>query len=537
MAGWGGRWVVGVRKVSLVSLGLGRSGLRRLRVVACMVVFAGLVGVPAAEGADPYEDSLAEAAVAPVLQWVDCAEGFECSTAAVPLDYHRPQEDRIELAVIKLPATDPGSRIGTLFVNFGGPGPSGVDRLRERARWPWLFSAELRERFDIVSWDPRGVARSAAARCFPNTTEQLAFLGSFPDMPGDQAGEADFYGRNQELADRCRALAGPVLDHASTANTARDLELLRRAVGDAQLTYHGISYGTLVGATYANMFPGRVRAMVFDGSMDFDGSVNGHGGQGDTVPVDTRQNVAAGIATTFDAFLRDCAAAGPKCAFSAGDPTLKWPVLAERARLAPIRMAGEIFTYSSIINAAANLSRPDTYPQLATLLQMLFDAGTSWPGIVPIADRESYTGNRTEAFYTTQCVDSAVPTDLGIYSRTAITEDVRVPYFGRIGVLDMMACAFWQARDADRYTGPWNRRTAAPILVLNSRFDPATPLQGAVAGAAQLARAQVVTIEGMGHSSMYVASTCAERVKRDYLFSTELPPAGTGCAVDAAPFS
>lgn len=486
--------------------------------------------------ADPYLDSLAEAAATPALQWADCKDGFQCTNAQVPLDYNQPQGKQIELAVIKLPASDPSQRIGTLFINFGGPGPSGVDRLRERASWPWLFSDELRLRFDLVSWDPRSASRSAGAHCFSKAAEQLAFFDSFPEMPGDVRGEADFYARSAELADRCRQLAGPILDHASTANTARDLELLRRAVGDAQLTYHGISYGTQLGANYANMFPSRVRAMTFDGSMDFEGNVNGHGSAGSTVPLDTRQDVPAGIAETFDAFLQDCSAAGPRCAFSAGEPRLKWIALAERARLAPILVDGVPWSYSAIVSAAGELAQPAKFPELAVLLQKLFDSGTSLPGLIPVAHDEEYPPNRTEAFYTIQCSDSVVPTDPAIYSRAAISEDARVPYFGRIGVFNATACAYWQGHDADRYTGPWNRRTSAPILVLNSRFDPATPLHGAIAGAAQLARAQVVVVEGAGHSTMYVPSICAEQVKREYLFSGELPPEYTHCGRDKSPF-
>lgn len=520
---------------------LRRDGSRRISaVVLALVCSAAALGTPAAatDGVDPYLDGLAEAAPTPELHWSECQDGFQCTAARVPLDYHQLDGDHIDLAVIKLPAADPSRRIGTLFVNFGGPGPSGVDRLRERARWPWLFSDELRSRFDLVAWDSRSVARSSATRCFPNTDEQLAFLGASPEMPTDASGEAEYFAYAEEFADRCERNAGPILNHASTANTARDLELLRRAVGDPQLTYHGISYGTQLGASYANMFPSRVRAMVFDGSLDFEGNVNGHDGQGTTVPLDTRQNVAAGIADTFDEFLRQCGLAGPRCAFGAGDPRLKWTVLTQRARLAPIKVAGQTWTYSAIIGAASALSQPSTYPDLATLLQSLFDSGTSLPalaGLQAIAEA-SYLGNRTEAYYTIQCSDSAVPTDPAVYSRAAIAEDLRVPHFGRVGVFDTTVCAFWHGHDADRYTGPWNRSTSAPILVLNSRFDPATPLSGAVTGAAELASAQVVVIEGAGHSSMYVASTCAEQVKREYLTSGQLPPAGTSCGIDKAPF-
>lgn len=498
----------------------------------------GALVTPARASADPYVDQLADTAATPILGWEGCADGFECAPAQVPLDYNNPQAAQIDLAVIKLPASDPARRIGTLFVNFGGPGPSGVDRLRERARWPWLFSDELRARFDLVSWDPRSVSRSAGTQCFPSAAEQDAYLGSFPGTPTDPRDEPAFFAASADIAARCAENAGPILHHASTANTARDLDLLRRAVGDESLTYHGISYGTQVGAVYANMFPGRVRAMALDGSLDFEGNVNGHGTDGVNLPLDTRQGVAAGIAETFDTFLRDCSAAGPRCAFAEGDPKLKWIALAERARLAPITVDGTPWTFSRIVSAAGSLSRPDTYPDLATFLQSLFDAATVLPARVPDAlFAENHPANRVEAFYTIQCSDSTVPADPAVYSRVAAAEDLQSRYFGRTAVFNATPCAFWQAEDRDRYTGPWNRETAAPILVLNSRYDPATPLQGAKAGAAQLNRAQVVVIEGAGHSSMYVQSTCAEHLKRDYLFTAQLPPAGVSCGIDRSPFS
>ncbi len=523
---------------------------QRLIVQALAVVLAlgsGVLATPPSalaeqDGADPYTDARVDVATTPVLQWTDCQDGFQCSTAHVPLDYDRPNDTKVELAVIKLPAADPAHRIGSLFVNFGGPGPSGVDRLRARARWQWLFSEELRSHFDLVSWDPRGVSRSAAVRCFQSEAEQQAFLDSFPEMPADPGGEPAFYDKSEELAHRCQQNAGELLEHVSTANTARDLELLRRAVGDEKLTYHGISYGTYLGAVYANLFPGRVRAMAFDGSMDFVGNATGHGDEG-TKPLDTRQDTPRGIAETFDAFLRQCNAAGPRCAFSSGDPRAKWVALAERARQQPITIEGDTgpqtWTYSAVINTAADLAQPETYPDLATLLQKLYDASASHGArrlAATTAGGEPYLANRTEAFNAIQCSDSTVPTDTAIYSQMASSEDRRVPYFGRIGVFDMMSCAFWQAKDPDRYTGPWNRRTAAPILVLNSRFDPSTPLHGAYDGARELARARVFIVEGAGHTTMYVHSTCAERVKRDYLISGTLPVTGSSCGIDSPAF-
>jgi pimeloyl-ACP methyl ester carboxylesterase len=475
-----------------------------------------------------------ESTTTPPLSWSDCQDGFHCATASVPLDYDRPTGTKIDLAVIKLPATDPGKRIGSLFVNFGGPGASGVDRLRQRANWPWLFSAELRARFDLVSWDPRGIGRSATVRCFDSVAEQQQFLGSIPEFPGTSEAEAGFYAKYREFAQRCADHNGDLLNHLSTANTARDLDRLRAAVGDQKLTYHGISYGTHLGAVYANLFPDRVRAMAFDGTLDFVGNATGHAGQGTTTPLDTRQDLPRGIAETFDQFLTQCAAPGADCAFAGGDLRAKWAALVGRVKQGPITTAGgETYDYAALIGRVnGDLSTPEEWKGTA---QVLHDLDTA-PAALRAAG-EPYIANRTESFNAIQCVDSDFPRDTGTYSRFGASEDRRVPDWGRIAVFDMMGCAFWQGRDADRYTGPWNRWTAAPILVLNNRYDPSTPLHGAVDGADELARARVFVVEGYGHSTMLVHSTCAEKVKRDYLVSGALPPAGTTCGIDRAPFA
>ena len=401
---------------------------------------------------------------------------------------------------------------------------------------------ELRSRFDVVSWDQRGVSRSAAVRCFSSESEQWQFLAPMPGLPTDVRGQQALFGWAAEFGERCRRHAGPILDHVSSANSARDLDLLRRAVGDPKLTFHGISYGTQLGAIYANMFPARVRAMVLDGSIDFVGNVTGHGTEGTEIPLNTRQDIATGTAAAFEQFLRDCAAAGASCAFSEGDPWAKWAALV--AQRTPITVDDHVWTYPELVVAA--LSNPAGYPQLAELLQALFATGTADLGLLEDVTGSSpppmdvgaalYLGNREEAYSAIQCSDSTVPTDPSAYRRAALTAQEQQPDFGLISVFDTTPCAFWQGVDADRYIGPWNRRTAAPILVLNTRDDPATPLEGAYEGAAELADARVVITEGAGHSSMYVVSACTERVKREYLFTGVLPPAGIGCSRDRSPF-
>jgi pimeloyl-ACP methyl ester carboxylesterase len=472
------------------------------------------------------------------LAWAACDGGFQCATIGVPLDYDQPHGRQVTLAMIRLPATDPAHRVGTLFVNFGGPGGSGVDLLRQRSGWTWLFSPELKARFDLVSWDTRGVNHSTAARCFPTEAEQVTFFTRQPAFPVGAAEERTYYTDAAELGRRCQARAGDLLDHLSTANTARDMDLMRHAVGDHQLSYLGLSYGTYVGATYANLYPSKVRAMVLDGALDFIGNATGHGNDGSRLPIDTRQDVPRGAAETFQQFLARCdAAATPRCAF-AGGAADKFARLTATARQHPVRLDGQDWTYASIVGTVnGNLARPTGWATLAILLQRLYDTANGTP-LRPAArapHAEPYD-NGAEAFYATNCADSDVPHNPAIYSQLATSEERRVPYFGPIGVFDYMPCAFWPTHDTDRYNGPWNQWTAAPILVVNNRYDPFTPLHGAQDATAELARAQLFTVDGAGHTGMYVPSTCGERIKRDYLITTTLPPAGVTCAADNDPF-
>jgi pimeloyl-ACP methyl ester carboxylesterase len=209
----------------------------------------------------------ASAAQAAPLPWTACDDGFECATAQVPLDYDQPAGAKIELALIRLPASDPTHRIGTLFTNPGGPGNSGVAFVREEARS--VYTDAVRARFDVVGFDPRGVGAGTPVHC-----------GEAPALPAFPVGreqEQAFAAAQADLGRRCRGRNGALLDHLSTANVARDMDILRAAVGDAKLTFIGHSYGSFLGATYANLFPQRVRAVALDGVLDPVAWMNGPG--------------------------------------------------------------------------------------------------------------------------------------------------------------------------------------------------------------------------------------------------------------------
>ena len=267
------------------------------------------------------------APVAPIagssVTWRDCGGGFQCARIRVPLDYDRPQSHHIELALIRLPATNPGARIGSMFINPGGPGGSGVQTVRSAGRL--LYPPKVRARFDIVGFDPRGVGASTPVRCFATSVEQQRFFGDFPPIPVNPAEFRRSVAKATELARRCEARAGWLLPHLSTADVARDLDVLRAAVGDRQLSFVGYSYGTHLGATYANLFPNRVRALVLDGAIDAPAYTSG------PLPSTTfvRQNSDLGSWETLREFFRLCAEAGSRCAFAAsGRPAEKFATLA-----------------------------------------------------------------------------------------------------------------------------------------------------------------------------------------------------------------
>jgi pimeloyl-ACP methyl ester carboxylesterase len=303
--------------MSPVRLRAARTVLKTVLVLAMLFAYA-----TGAQAATPSVGSH------PELKWSDCGEGFECTTATVPLDYAEPGGKTIELAVTRLPAQDPSRRIGSLFVNYGGPGGEAVSTTQAIGKD--LFAA-LNDRFDIVAFDPRGVGQSKPSiDCAVNQETEGVYAQPF--VTPEKLEVDALVGRAQRYIERCLELNPGILPYLSTSNVARDMDLLRAAVGDAKLSYLGFSYGTFLGATYASLFPEHVGALVLDGALDADVYMNR--------PLEALREQSSGFERAFGRFLQACANKKDVCPFGGDDPWSAFDQLVESAEVNPIPAGG-----------------------------------------------------------------------------------------------------------------------------------------------------------------------------------------------------
>ena len=513
-------------------------------------VSIGLSVVQFAALAPPASSATSRSAVAPRLSWTACRDGFQCATLYAPLDYDRPDGVKVGVSVIRLPAGSPRQRIGSLLLNPGGPGGSGVDFVRGIAQ---ILPLELRARFDIVGFDPRGIIRSTPLRCFNTFQQAVSVLPPFP-FPLTTAQENTQRVADDRLAAACARHGGPILGHMSTADVARDMDLLRQALGDRSLTYLGFSYGSMLGQTYANLFPGRVRALVIDGVLDPIAWTTGRRGEARTVPFSTRLRSDEGAQRTLGEFFRLCDAAGSDCAFSHG-ARKRYAALAARLRRHPVKIKDpqtgqtSTFTYQDLIGSTLGaLYRSSSWPDFAMFLADLerqvnaMALGRRLAALRTVlgldaAVQERYP-NYIEGFPGVACSDSINPRSFAAWQRAADSSERRYGYFGRIWTWVSDICRPWPTvAGQDRYLGPWTARTSSPVLVVGNYFDPATRYQGAVTASRLLPNSRLLSYAGWGHTAYFGAGNfCINTYVTRYLVSTRVPPAGTVCRPEGSPF-
>jgi pimeloyl-ACP methyl ester carboxylesterase len=511
-----------------------RHHARALRAAATVAAAAGLVAtlaMPATATTGPA----AAAPRIPALRWTSCDDGFQCATARVPLDYRQPRGTLISIAVLRHQAAGPGRPAGSLFVNGGGPTAQIQDFVADYPALP----AVLRDRFDLITFDPRGFGFSSPVRCFSSMAAEDALLAPVEadPFPVGPAQTQVFERTYAALGAQCAGRAGALLDPETTADVARDLDLLRQAVGAPRLNYLGLSYGTGLGAIYANLFPATTGHMVLDGNLNPVTWTSGG-----PVPSSVKEGDGPDTAAQTRAFLSRCGQqAASACAFAAGSPAAteaKFTTLLSRLRAHPVIIAGQALGYAApfAIVPPRNVSG---WPPAAAQLQQLWLA-TGGPA-APASAAASVGGpgpyEGIEQTFAVLCSDTADPRNIGDYLAAA-RAGTRLGGFGAAAAWEEAPCAYWPAgTEQDRYTGPWNRPTADPILVIGTTGDPVTPYQSSVAMARDLARARLLTVDGFGHTEFFNPSDCASTYEFSYLTTGTLPSPGTVCPQSVQPFS
>jgi len=454
----------------------------------------------------------------PPARWSDCGGGFTCTEIRVPRDYAAPSGGYLNISLIRAAATKPTKRIGSLLLNPGGPGASGVEFVRTGIS---SFPDALRERFDIVGFDPRGVNSSTAIRCIDNLDGQAAL-----DPSPDDAAELDaLVDSAREYAEACARRNDATLPYLSTDAVARDLDLIRAAVGDDQLTYLGFSYGTLIGALYAERFPDHVRAMALDGAID------------PSIDLEQfRSDQGRGFEHALQAFLADCAKR-TACAFhEGGKSAVAFDALMASIDQDPIpaprtgdpRLVGPGLAWSAVLGS---LYSESYWPVLAIALEQAKDGDGSLMLAIsdPFRGRKpngSYS-NMQDAYVGNTCLDYPAPVDVKVYAGWARRLTEAAPHFAELVAYNDLVCAFWSV-PAQGTPRAISAKGAPPIVVVGTTGDPATPYHWAEALAEQLASGVLVTYEGEGHTG-YADSACVQDAVDDYLLELTVPTDGLRC--------
>ncbi|MGH3316517.1 MAG: alpha/beta hydrolase [Nocardioidaceae bacterium] len=391
-------------------------------------------------------------------------------------------------------------------------------------------------RFDVVGWALRGTRGAVPmVRCFADQQSRMTFWNGL-SIPSTRAQSSAYLPKTIAFTRRCGAVSGRLLRHVSTTDDARDLDHLRRLVGDRRLTYSAVSYGTFLGQTYANMFPDRVRAMALDGLVDPRIVVRG---------AEARfANTVVAMDRGLRKFASLCQRAGTTHCALAGHGAVAPRVarLLARVQRAPIpapsaQPPGRL-SYGDLSAALfASLTNPAAWPQLA---QDLEQAATGDGSALATQASAVLAGTRSadgEAPTAVTCTDSTARRDPDdwprVLARMTRVSEVGGPF---VGWSSWAPCASWPARAAERYRGPWNRSTKNPILVVGTTFDPATPFGNARRVARLLGDAVLLTHQGYGHTSEADPSACVTQATSSYLVELRIPRRGTVCASDQEPF-
>ncbi|MCW1250619.1 alpha/beta hydrolase [Acaricomes phytoseiuli] len=472
---------------------------------------------PAAQQAPPELQRFYEQSV----QWNSCERDMLCTTVNVPVDYSAPEGETIDLALIKLPAG--GNSQGPVVVNPGGPGGSGYDLVSQNATQQ--FSQDLRNAYDIVGFDPRGVKRSSPVTCISDEERDRDRQKEF-DLDTD-AGYAAAQEEVQKFADACQQNTGPVLEFTDTNSAARDMDVIRAVLGSETLDYLGFSYGTFLGARYAGLFPERVGKFVLDAAIDPSLSV---------------EDLALGQAKGFEAALRtwtENCLSGSNCPVrgSVDEAMQQIRDLNESYRSSPKATSdGRLLTGSGFSSALSlAMYSTDLWPVLQRALSQAIGGDPN--GMMTLADfaadRDPQTGeynsNSVFAFTAINCLDYPMSNDQATLRAESQRLQEASPTFGKYLSYSGLACGAWPYQ-ASTEREPIAAEGAAPIVVIGTTGDPATPYEWSVALRDQLSSGVLVTREGEGHTAYGKGNQCIQRAVDNYFIDGTVPEDNLRCS-------
>ncbi|MFE0633401.1 alpha/beta hydrolase [Streptomyces sp. NPDC058864] len=449
-------------------------------------------------------------------RWKPCPDrSFQCTSLKVPRDYAHPRAGDIGLAVVRKPATGRGgARIGALQINPGGPGISAVDDLRDYAD---SYSPALRAAYDLVAVDPRGVGHSTPVDCGAARPPGAGARGT---PPPDEATVIDTWAAyHAEVAADCARHAGRLLPHVGTLDAARDMDVVRAALGEDRLHFLGFSYGTYLGATYAELFPSRVGRVVLDGAVD--PAMDGY---------HAYLNQARGYQIAWESFAADCARRGHcPVGHSVKEAGRTLDALVAALDRAPVRRGkDDRLDGEDLLGAVVTTLRAPDWDTLRAVLDGVRSGDTAVLREFVGSEDEIAPGD--ESMTAVNCLSSALESrSTPAQTLAALPEFLRAsPQFGAFYNEDLSTCAHWPARPT-QVPRRVSARGAGPILVLGTTRDPATPYDQARALATQLSSGRLLTWDGDGHTAYQRGSRCVDTAVHDYLLHGLLPHDGAVC--------
>ena len=454
------------------------------------------------------------------LDWSSCQGDFLCATLTVPLDYRHPDGDTIDLALLKVPASDPDARIGSLVVNPGGPGAPGTQYAAQAAQ---VFGQPILDRYDVVGFDPRGTGGSDPVDCLSDA--QLDdYIAMDPD-PDTAAERSSYLGWVRTLGRGCVDRSGDLAAHVTTVEAARDMDVLRAALGESTMTYFGASYGTKLGATYADLFPDEVGRMVLDGAVDM--SIGAR---------ELALEQAGGFETALRAYVQNCVGETDSCflgdSVEEGLRTISSFLAGVDAKPLPTGLGRDLQVGNAFYGIVAPLYNRDYWYILsAALKQGLAGDGST---LLQLSDlytsrgTDGYTDNSSEAIYAISCLDdpyaipaSRVAANLPDFERAS-------PTFGAVFAWGLTGCGGVQVTSSVKPRDV-HAKGAAPIVVIGTTRDPATPMKWAEDLADQLDSGVLIRRDGDGHTGYHVGNDCVDGAVEGYLIDGTVPEDGLSC--------